>query len=139
MITSLCPITPRYSETDAMGVIYHANYIIWFEQGRTDLINKIGLDYAELEERGFMSPVLDVHVSYKRPIRYGEQVLIKTNIKEHSAVKTTYEYEILNEANEVCVTGESSHTIVDKKTFRPISMKRKVSDWYEKLKEAGAK
>lgn len=54
----------RYAETDQMGVVYHANYLIWFELGRSALLDSVGLDYAELERAGFVSPVLNVEASF---------------------------------------------------------------------------
>ena len=67
-------IEVRYAETDQMGVVYHANYLIWMELGRTKLINDLGFYYADMEADGILSPVMDIQASYKTPVRYGDKV-----------------------------------------------------------------
>lgn len=130
-------IQVRYGETDQMGVVYHANYIIWFELGRTELINSLGLSYVEMEKKGIISPVIDVKASYKKPVRYGDKVKVKTMLKKYDGVRVTYDYEIINGENEVCVTGESVHICVLKDRFRPIAIRKHLPEWheaYEKVK-----
>lgn len=130
-------IEVRYAETDQMGVVHHSNYIIWFEIGRTQLMKDLGFSYAKLEERGILSPVIEISASYKRPTRYGETVTIKCWIERYDGLRTTYRYEILNEQGELCVEGESTHVCVKKGSFRPISMRKHLPDWhdvYEKMK-----
>lgn len=65
MIISSREIEVRYAETDQMGVVYHANYLVWMELGRTQLIKELGFNYAEMEKDGIISPVLDIQASYK--------------------------------------------------------------------------
>ena len=66
-------IPVRYAETDAMGVVYHANYLLYFEVARTDFLEKIGYPYARIESEGLMSPVVDVHLKYGSPLRYSSR------------------------------------------------------------------
>ncbi|MGG0719680.1 thioesterase family protein [Robertmurraya massiliosenegalensis] len=131
-------IEVRYAETDQMGVVYHSNYLVWMEVGRTTLIKQLGFNYAELEKDGIISPVLDIQVSYKKPLRYGETATINTWIEEYDGLKVIYGYEIFTEEGEIAVTGQSTHVCVKKESFRPISIKRKYPDWhnaYEKAKK----
>ncbi len=64
-------IEVRYAETDQMGIVYHANYLVWMEVGRTALIKELGFLYKDMEDRGVLSPVLDISISYKKaaPLR----------------------------------------------------------------------
>ncbi|MDM5316381.1 thioesterase family protein [Fictibacillus sp. b24] len=121
----------RYAETDQMGVVYHANYLVWFEIGRTKLIEHLGFKYADMEAQGILSPVTDIQASYKKPLTYGQKAIIKTAIKEYSGIKVVYLYEIYNEENVLCVTGESTHVCVRKDNFRPISIKKYFPEWHE--------
>nr|WP_295973639.1 thioesterase family protein [uncultured Bacillus sp.] len=126
MLQSTKKIEVRYAETDQMGVVYHANYLVWMELGRTTLIKDLGFSYAQIEKDGIISPVLDIQVSYKRPLRYGEKAVIKTWIEEYDGIRITYGYEIRNEAGELAVTGFSKHACVIKESFRPISIKKRL-------------
>lgn len=129
-------IQVRYSETDQMGVVYHANYIIWFELGRTELIESLQLSYVAMEEKGIISPVIDVRATYKKPVRYGDKAKVKTWLKKYDGLRVTYSYEVLNGENEVCVTGESVHICVLKERFRPISIRKHLPDWHEVYEKA---
>jgi acyl-CoA thioester hydrolase len=120
----------RYAETDQMGVVYHANYLVWFEIGRTKLIESLGFKYADMEAQGILSPVTDIQASYKKPLTYGQQAIIKTAIKEYSGIKVVYAYEIYNGNHELCVTGVSTHVCVKKENFRPISIKKYFPEWH---------
>jgi acyl-CoA thioester hydrolase len=124
-------IEVRYAETDQMGVVYHANYIIWMEIGRSQLIKDLGFNYTEMEADGIISPVLDIQASYKKPVTYGETVTIKTWIEKYDGLRVTYGYEILTESGDVSVVGSSVHVCVKKENFRPISIKRHYPEWHE--------
>ncbi|MFC4323156.1 acyl-CoA thioesterase [Litchfieldia salsa] len=129
-------IEVRYAETDQMGVVYHANYLVWMEIGRTALIKDLGFSYAGMEEDGIISPVIDIQVSYKKPLRYGETATISTWIEKYDGIRSTYGYEIVNEAGEVAVTGNSSHVCVKKDSFRPIHFKKHYPEWHEAYENA---
>ncbi|GAM13108.1 acyl-CoA thioesterase [Mesobacillus selenatarsenatis] len=124
-------IEVRYAETDQMGVVYHANYLVWMELGRTQLIKELGFNYAEMEKDGIISPVLDIQASYKKPLRYGDTATIKTWVEEYDGIRSVYKYEIFNGEGELALTGSSKHVCVKKDSFRPISLKRSYPDWHE--------
>jgi acyl-CoA thioester hydrolase len=128
---STTKIEVRYAETDQMGVVYHANYLVWCEIGRTKLMKDIGLNYAEMEKEGIMSPVINLQFSYKFPARYGEAVEVRTWVESYNSVKVTYGYEIINETGKIYVIGTSEHVCIKKESFRPISIKRKLPEWHE--------
>ncbi|MEE1132952.1 MAG: thioesterase family protein [Caryophanon sp.] len=129
MVINETTIDVRYAETDQMGVVYHANYVIWMEVGRTKFIEQLGYKYADLEKEGYLSPVLNIHVDYKTPVRYGQTVTVRTWVQAHSRVRTTYGYEIVHEDGTVAVTGQSTHTIVKKDTFRPVAFSKIAPEW----------
>ncbi|MBA4538508.1 acyl-CoA thioesterase [Bacillus aquiflavi] len=138
MLVSTKEVEVRYAETDQMGVVYHANYLVWMELGRTKLVKDLGFNYAKMEEDGIISPVIDIEASYKKPLRYGETAKIKTWIEEYNGFKVTYGYEIFTETGELAVMGFSKHVCVKKATFKPISIKRSYPEWhlaYEKAKK----
>lgn len=126
----------RYAETDQMGIVYHANYLVWFEIGRTKLIESLGFKYADMEAQGILSPVTDIHASYKKPLTYGQKAKIKTAIKEYTGIKVVYLYEIYNDDDELCVIGDSTHVCVKKDNFRPISIKKYFPEWHEAYMKA---
>ena len=73
----------RYAETDQMGVVYHANYLVWMEIGRTKIIEDLGYTYAGLEAKGYLSPVIDLSIQYKSSMTYGEKAIVRTGIESH--------------------------------------------------------
>ncbi|WP_440895528.1 acyl-CoA thioesterase [Amphibacillus sp. Q70] len=129
-------IQVRYQETDQMGVVYHANYLVWFEIGRTAFIEALGLSYAEMEKEGVVSPVTHVEIDYKHPIHYGEPAFVETWIDHYDGLRTTYGYQVTNERGKVAVTGKTDHVVVNKESFRPISVRRKFPDWHAKYLNA---
>lgn len=135
MFLSEKEIEVRYAETDQMGVVYHANYVIWLEIGRTQLIRDLGFSYAGLEQDGYLSPVTNVNVNYRTPVKYGETVTIRTWIEKHSKLRTTYGYEIVHEDGTVASTATSEHVIVKKDSFRPVSLKKVHEVWDAKYVE----
>ncbi|WP_053366710.1 acyl-CoA thioesterase [Bacillus sp. FJAT-27245] len=139
MVISETTVDVRYAETDQMGVVYHANYLVWMELGRTSFIRDLGFSYAKMEEDGIISPVIDIQASYKKAMRYGEKATVKTWVEEYDGFRVKYGYEILNEKGELSVTGFSVHVCVKKENFRPISLKRHYPDWHESYLKASKK
>ncbi|GEL76283.1 acyl-CoA thioesterase [Tenuibacillus multivorans] len=121
----------RYQETDQMGVVYHANYIVWFEIGRTHLIEQLGFNYADMEAEGIVSPVIDINAKYKKPLRYGQTATVRTWIDHYDGFRVVYGYEVYTEDEQLAVTGSSSHVCVKKSNFRPISIKKHFPNWDE--------
>ncbi|GIP61891.1 acyl-CoA thioesterase [Virgibacillus pantothenticus] len=128
------PIEVRYQETDQMGVVYHANYLVWFEIGRTKFIESLGLEYTEMESHQIVSPVTNAQIQFKKPIRYGEQVTVVTWLEAYNGIRTVYGYHILNGKEEIAVSGTTEHVIVNKETFRPLSLKKTFPDWHQAYK-----
>jgi len=124
-----------YADTDMMGVIYHANYLKYFELGRTGLIEDLDYSYLEMENLGYVSPVYDIQITYKKPLRYGDKGIVKTWVEKNDGIKTVYGYVIVNGNDEVCAQGSSTHIIVKKDSFRPTSFKKVFPEWFLKYEE----
>lgn len=136
MYVSQKEIEIRYAETDQMGVVYHANYVVWLELGRTQLIEDLGVSYIQMEQDGIVSPVLDLQISYRKAMRYGEKALVKTWIETINPVRVIYGYEIWNEQGEVCITAKTTNILVRQDTFRPVSFKKLYPEWYTAYEKA---
>lgn len=140
----VCTAIPvRYAETDKMAVVYHANYLLYFEDARTRFLEELGYPYARIEQAGYMSPVVSFEVRYGEPLRYGDVAIVRTWVSESRGTKTTYSYEVFKQGDDVevakpCVTGTSTHCLVDSNTFKPVSIKRtlpELFDLYEQVRE----
>ncbi len=120
MIQSRAQVTVRYAETDMMGVVYHGSYLPWFEVGRTTLLKQIGLRYRDLEEQGFMLPVLEVTAKYLRPARYDDVLTIVTTLRDRPLLRITLDYEVYRD-DTLLATGRTVHAFIDKsgKPVRP--------------------
>lgn len=117
-------IRVRYQETDNMGVVYYANYLVWFEVARTEYFRSAGINYSQLEEEGICLMVAGVNCQYKSPARYDDIVTIQTCISElkNSSLKFGYELFI---GDRLIATGESVHVFTNK-SGRPTRIPEKV-------------
>jgi len=118
VIESRTQVTVRYAETDMMGVVYHGNYLPWFEVGRTNLLKELGLPYRRLEEEGFRLPVLEVSARYLRPAVYDDTVTILTRLLEKPLLRIRLEYEV-KRGEELLATGHTVHAFIDREG-RPV-------------------
>lgn len=104
----------RYAETDQMGVVYHANYLVWFEVGRVEFIRQLGMDYKSMEqEEGALIAVVEASARYKAPARYDEELLVRTTLSNVRGPIVRFRYTILRAADEVVLCeGETTHIVV---------------------------
>lgn len=96
---STIEVRVRYAETDQMGVVYHANYLVWCEIGRTDLIRRLGTSYADLERDGVGLAVIDASVRYHSAARYDDLIRIRTVLSDVRSRTVTFDYKIENAAS----------------------------------------
>ena len=134
------PITIRYAETDMMGVVYHANYLLYFEDARTAFLEAIGFPYERIERAGLVSPVVDLSVSFGEPLRYGDIATVRTRIVSSRPTDSVYAYEVFKQGQDPdmarpCCTGRSTHCLVDAETFKPVSVKRALPELYARYAE----
>ena len=104
----------RYAETDAMGVVHHANYLVYFEEGRSQYIRDLGSDYAEVEASGYQLPVTEAQLRYVGSRRYGDKIRVRTWIEENLTRRVTFRYEVVDtDSGSVLVTGYTRHVWTD--------------------------
>jgi acyl-CoA thioester hydrolase len=105
----------RYAETDKMGVVYYANYLVWFEVGRTDLLRDAGWSYRDMETDGYALPVIEAHCTYRAPAKYDDDLEVRTTGAMLSPVRVEFTYEIVRAAdNATLVTGTTVHATLDR-------------------------
>jgi acyl-CoA thioester hydrolase len=106
----------RYVETDQMGVVYHANFYVWFEVGRVELLRQVGYSYREMEQKDdSFIVVVETHCRHLRPARYDDVIKIRTRVSEAGSRTVSFEYEVLNDATgELLATGETKHVVCDR-------------------------
>jgi acyl-CoA thioester hydrolase len=98
-----------------MGIVHHANYLIWFEAGRTEYFRRIGTGYHQIEGEGYSFPVSEAHARYAAPARYGKMVRVRTWVKEDRSREVTFAYSILSEeTGAVLASGWTKHICVDR-------------------------
>jgi acyl-CoA thioester hydrolase len=110
----------RYAETDKMGVVYHSNFVIWFEVGRVELLRQLGFEYNRMEqEDNCHIPVVDLRVRYKAPAQYDDEIVVRTELKNVRSTLLHFAYEVFRERDRLLLaTGETMHIIVDHKFER---------------------
>ena len=104
----------RYAETDRMGVVYHSNYLIWFEVGRVEWLRQMGFSYREMEEQDDCAiAVVDVHCRYKAPARYDEELIVRTHLKNVRECMVHFSYEVVRANDNVLLAeGDTTHLVV---------------------------
>ena len=125
----------RYSETDQMGVVYHGNYIPYFEIGRVEWLRNKGVSYKSLEESGIALPIVSMTINYKKSARYDDLLVVKTKFKKHSSVKIEFDCEIWSEQNELLTTAAFILVFVDLKTGRPTTPPDAIKSLLEEIEE----
>ena len=106
-----------------MGIAHHANYLVWFEIGRTDLCRATGISYAEIEARGFLLVVSDISCRFRVPYRYDEEVLMRTSVASCGSRIMQFAYDLWDATGSTLhAKGSSSHVWLDRVTRRPVRM-----------------
>jgi acyl-CoA thioester hydrolase len=143
----------RYQETDQMGVVYHANYLNWFELGRTEMIRALGYPYRTIEAQGFLLPVIEVEMKFKQPARYDEEITIYTRVASYSSIRIEFICEIrrvnendlgaeANELNlnpaprgELLVSGLTRHVWVNT-SWKPVRLEKEAPELFQLLSQS---
>ena len=106
-------IRVRYAETDRMGLLHHANYLVYFEQGRTELLRARGLSYRDLEDQGYLLVLTRIQVRYRSPARYDDLLTLRTTVVRTTSVKIEHRYELLRDGL-LLAEGETTLGCVDR-------------------------
>ncbi|HTG68075.1 MAG TPA: thioesterase family protein [Candidatus Udaeobacter sp.] len=143
------PLRVRYQETDQMAVVFHGNYVTWFEIGRTEWIRNAGYDYKTIEDFGLLLPVVDLQCRYVLPARYDDTVLVCTRVAEFSPVRVSFESQVRRVTlsdfhaselaageqlpGELLVEGGTKHVWVNKQ-WQPARINKVMPELYELLR-----
>jgi acyl-CoA thioester hydrolase len=112
---SLSRVRVRYAETDQMGVVYYANYFVWFEVGRTDLLRSAGWSYREMETDGYTLPVIDAQCAYLGSAKYDDELEVRTTGSLVSPVRLRFSYDVVRPADrKTLATGSTVHATLDR-------------------------
>jgi acyl-CoA thioester hydrolase len=113
--TRIARLRVRYAETDQMGVVYYANYLIWFEVARCEWLRASGSTYRDMEAAGLQLPVIEAHCEYRQPARYDDEIEIRTTATLLSPVRVRFDYQVLrNGGDQVTASGHTVHVGVDR-------------------------
>lgn len=115
-------LRPRYSDVDQMGYVYHANYVSFCHQARTELMRKLGIHDRALEDRGIMMPVIAFNIDYKNPGFYDDEIYITTTISELPKVRFRFSYELRTKEGNLLNRAESTVVFVKKDSRQPIAV-----------------
>ena len=114
MPASVSTVRVRYAETDKMGVVYYAKYLVWFEIGRTDLLRSLGWTYKSMEEAGVSLPVIEAHCAYHRSAKYDDEMDVRTEGRMLSPVRMEFTYEVVRREDQVvAASGRTVHAALD--------------------------
>ena len=114
MPSSVTTLRVRYAETDKMGVVYYANYFVWFEVARADLLRTLGWSYRDMEQAGITLPVIEAECEYRRPARYDDEMDIRTEGRMVSPVRMEFSYEVVRREDQVVsASGRTRHAALD--------------------------
>jgi acyl-CoA thioester hydrolase len=126
--SSVTTLRVRYAETDQMGVVYYANFLVWFEVARADLLRSLGWTYREMEAAGVSLPVIEAHCDYVRPARYDDEIEIRTEGQMVSPVRMRFNYTVVRRADQVVAAqGHTVHAAVDA-SGRPCRLPARVKE-----------
>ncbi len=116
----------RYAETDQMGVVYHANYLVWMDVARVAFCEHIGFDYRQMETEGVVIAVVDAQCRYLFPARFNEDIAIRVRVLETTVKSLRFAYEIARvQDNRRIATGETGHLYLNRTNFRPTRLPEK--------------
>ena len=119
----------RYAETDAMGIVHHASYLVWMEMGRTEYMRAHGFTYRQLEEMGVLLPVIEVNVRYRGSAVYDDELRISTWVDEMTRVRLKLAYEIVRTSDGQVLTAAYTIHIFAGKDGRPIRITHRPEAW----------
>jgi acyl-CoA thioester hydrolase len=129
MFTSKTQIRIHYALTDQMNVVYHVNYIQFYEIGRTEALRSLGLTYKQVEATGVIMPVTEVHSKFIRPALYDDLITVVTTVKEMPLHhKIVFHSEIFNEKNQLLNVGDVTLYFMDAKTMKRVSMPEMIKE-----------
>ncbi|OFX23973.1 MAG: 4-hydroxybenzoyl-CoA thioesterase [Bacteroidetes bacterium GWA2_31_9] len=132
-IFSKAEITIRFSDVDSMGIVWHGNYVKYFEDGREAFGLEHGMHYLDVYKNGYFTPIVNIECNYKNPLRYGEKVIIETYYIDSEAAKIIHEYKLYRQSNnELVATGSSTQVFLNINGDLELTIPKFFQDWKRK-------
>lgn len=122
-------LTVRYAETDAQGIVHHSNYLVWFEEGRSELLRQNGLNYTDFEKAGYFIVVAEAQTRYRVPAFYEDRLTIETTLEQHRGKVMKFSYRVRRD-DEVLAEGRTTHVVLDanrRPTVLPEALRRSLT------------
>ena len=126
MIKGKIKLRVRYSDTDQMGYVYYGRYASYYEVARVELFRSLGFSYKNLEEEGIGMPVIDMDTKYLLPIKYDEEIIIKTRIEELPSSKIIFYYDIFNKENNLANSAKTTLTFINLSSKKPVRIPKEL-------------
>ena len=132
-ITSTYKFRIRFNETDPLGIVWHGNYLVYFEEGREAFGREHNLTYLDIEDQGYVVPIVKSECEHKLPLKYGEYVTIETTLLPTLAAKIIFSYKIYNQNNELACIGQTTQVFVDKEGTLSLNNPTFYEKWKQKM------
>lgn len=121
MTTTETQLIVRYAETDAQGIVHHSNYLVWFEEGRSDYLRQKGLNYSDFEKSGYFVVVVEATARYKAPAYYEDQLCVRTTLARAQGKILEFRYEVVNQQGTLLAEGKTVHVVLGQDR-RPLAL-----------------
>jgi acyl-CoA thioester hydrolase len=132
VISTTSTVRVRYAETDQMGVVYHANYLVWLEVARTDMIRAHGIAYSELERQGYALTVAEVQIRYRASAKYDDEIAVTATLVDVGSRSLKIEYEVARASDRaVLATAYTALVSIDTKTGKPTALPPQIVELFE--------
>lgn len=122
----------RFNETDALGIVWHGNYLTYFEDGREAFGRHYGISYLDAIDNGYVTPIVSSKCSHKLTVKYGDVLRVETTYVDTLAAKIIFRFKIFNQANKVVCTGETVQVFLDKEGNLSFELPKFYADWKSK-------
>jgi acyl-CoA thioester hydrolase len=129
-MTSTKEVQIRFNEVDSLSIVWHGNYVKYLEDGREDFGSKFGIGYLQVKKAGYIIPIVDLKIQYKKSLYYGDSVLVETTFVETDAAKMFFKYRLLSPTTkEVLCTASTTQVFLDKKGILQLTLPDFFQDW----------
>lgn len=130
MLSSKTEIRVRFSEVDSMGIVWHGHYVHYMEEGREDFGNKHGISYMDIKSHGYTAPLVNIEFSYKKPLRYGDSVIVETTYVDSDSAKIIFHFDLYRKSDgETVACGKSVQVFLDANGELALTFPAFVDDW----------
>lgn len=136
-ITKTTKIRVRFNEVDPLGIVWHGNYITYFEDGREDFGKEYGISYLDIKAQGFVTPIVESQCKHKLPLMYGDIATIETTLEDSPAAKMIFKYKIFNPEGKIVCIGKTIQVFVSVENELSLNLPPFYESWKKKMKDSG--